>query len=179
MTGSALVVVDMLNPYDHEDAERLTRSVEQVTEPLSDLLARARRRDDVEVIYVNDNYGDFTASRDQIVRRALRGARGDLVKPVVPSPDCVFLTKVRHSAFYSTALDYLLGRLGAHQIVIAGQVTEQCVLYTALDAYVRHFDIRVPTDAVAHIDPELGAAALTMMERNMRAELPDAEHCLD
>jgi nicotinamidase-related amidase len=27
------------------------------------------------------------------------------VRPIEPDPECRFLTKVRHSAFYSTALD--------------------------------------------------------------------------
>jgi nicotinamidase-related amidase len=53
-------------------------------------------------------------------------------------------------------------------------VTEQCILYSALDAYVRHFDIAVPPDAVAHIDQGLADAALKMMETNMRAELVPA-----
>jgi hypothetical protein len=30
MAGTALVVVDMLNTYEHEDAEALTRSVREV-----------------------------------------------------------------------------------------------------------------------------------------------------
>lgn len=48
-----------------------------------------------------------------------------------------------------------------------------------LDAYVRHYDVMVPKDAVAHIDAELGgAAALAMMERNMSAEIVTAEKCL-
>jgi nicotinamidase-related amidase len=64
-------------------------------------------------------------------------------------------------------------------VILAGQVTEQCILYSALDAYVRHFAIRVPPDAVAHIDAELGRAALRMMERNMRAELVPSPECLD
>jgi len=63
-------------------------------------------------------------------------------------------------------------------VVLTGQVTEQCILYTALDAYIRHFDIRVVRDAVAHIDEELGDAALRMMESNMRVDLVDAEDCL-
>jgi nicotinamidase-related amidase len=169
----------MLNPYDHPDAERLIAGVDEIIEPLADLLSRARQRDDVELIYVNDNYGDFTASRDQLVRRALDGKRSDLVQPIVPTAECKFLTKVRHSAFYSTALDYLLGRLGVSQLIPVGQVTEQCILYTALDGYVRHYDIRVAPDTVAHIDPDLGAAALKMMEQNMRAELIPAKDCLD
>jgi nicotinamidase-related amidase len=57
------------------------------------------------------------------------------------------------------------------RLILTGQVTEQCVLYTALDAYVRHFSVIVPPDAVARIDPELGDAALTMMHKNMRAAI--------
>ena len=53
--------------------------------------------------------------------------------------------------------------------MLAGQVTEQCILYSALDAYVRGFEVRVARDAVVPLDPELGDAALKMMERNMRA----------
>jgi nicotinamidase-related amidase len=54
-------------------------------------------------------------------------------------------------------------------------VTEQCVLYSALDAYVRHFDVAVPPDAVAHIHPDLAAASLRLMELNMRAHLVPAD----
>ena len=89
------------------------------------------------------------------------------------------MPKVRHSAFYSTPLEYLLGRLGAKRLILTGQVTEQCILYSALDAYVRHYQVLVPTDAVAHIDADLGAAALRMMQRNMDAELISAEDCFN
>jgi hypothetical protein len=44
---------------------------------------------------------------------------------------------------------------------------------------VRHFPVVLPTDAVAHIDPELGAAACKMMHANMDAELTPAARCLD
>jgi nicotinamidase-related amidase len=63
-------------------------------------------------------------------------------------------------------------------LILTGQVTEQCIFYTALDAYVRHFPVVIPTDAVAGIDSDLGAAALKMMERNMSAELTTAANCL-
>ncbi len=88
------------------------------------------------------------------------------------------LTKVRHSTFYSTPLAYLLNRLGTKRLILTGQVTEQCILYTALDAYVRHIPVVIPTDAVAHIDAELSDAALTMMKQNMSAELTSAADCL-
>jgi nicotinamidase-related amidase len=65
------------------------------------------------------------------------------------------------------------------RLILTGQVTEQCILYTALDAYVRHFSVCVPSDAVAPIDPDLGDAALRMMQRNMRAEIVRSGELLD
>lgn len=178
MSDTALLVIDMINDYRHPDAEPLAASVEKVIDPLRGLIAEAGARDDVDLIYVNDNRGDFTADFRVLAESALAGARPDLVQPVLPEPGCRIVTKVRHSVFYATALDYLLGRLEARRLVLAGQVTEQCILYSALDAYVRHYDVVVPPDAVAHIDADLGAAALTMMERNMRAELLPSDRCL-
>jgi nicotinamidase-related amidase len=63
-------------------------------------------------------------------------------------------------------------------VVLTGQVTEQCVLYSALDAYVRHFSLKVPRDCVAAIHEDLADAALRMMERNMAADLTPASGCL-
>jgi nicotinamidase-related amidase len=168
----------MLNAYRHEDAELLVRNVAEIIDPLAGLIATARERDDVDLIYVNDNYGDFTADRAGIVRSGLDGARPDLIKPIVPADDCRFLMKVRHSAFYSTPLGYLLGRLETKRLILTGQVTEQCILYTALDAYVRHLPVVVPRDAVAHIDRDLATAALKMMQKNMSAEIATAADCL-
>jgi nicotinamidase-related amidase len=72
----------------------------------------------------------------------------------------------------------MLRQQGIEKLVLAGQVTEQCILYSALDAYIRHMDVVVPRDAVAHIHPDLAEAALRMMEVNMRAELVPAADCL-
>jgi nicotinamidase-related amidase len=168
----------MLNTYQHEDAEDLIPNVEKIIDPLADLVRRARGDDAVDVVYVNDNYGDFTAQFSDILKAARDGARPDLIKPIVPSEDFRVMTKVRHSAFYATALAYLLNRLETKRLILTGQVTEQCILYTALDAYVRHFPVVIPTDAVAHIDADLGKAALKMMQQNMSAELTTAADCL-
>ncbi|MCV7103585.1 cysteine hydrolase family protein [Mycobacterium palustre] len=178
MSDTAVVVIDMMNTYRHDDAEDLIPNVEKIVDPLADLVRRARADDGVDLVYVNDNYGDFGAEFSDIVRAALDGARPDLIKPIAPAGGSRLMTKVRHSAFYATALAYLLGRLETKRLILTGQVTEQCILYTALDAYVRHFPVVIPTDAVAHIDADLGKAALTMMEQNMSAELTTAADCL-
>ena len=178
MSDVAVLVIDMLNTYRHEDAELLAPNVADIVDPLAGLISRARESDDVDLIYVNDNHGDFNADFRDVVDAALHGERPDLVTPIAPDEDCLRLLKVRHSAFYASSLGYLLGRLEARRLILTGQVTEQCILYTALDAYVRHFSVVVVPDAVAHIDPELGDAALTMMHKNMHAEIVPAEKCL-
>jgi nicotinamidase-related amidase len=170
---SALIVIDMLNTYEHPDAEPLIESVRERLPAMRELIERARD-DDMLTIYVNDNHGDFSACRAEVSERALAGRAPDLVEPILPDPSLPFVVKARHSIFYETQLEYLLRQEEIERIVLTGQVTEQCILYSALDAYVRHFSVVVPEDAVAHIHPDLAEAALRMMARNMDAEIESA-----
>jgi nicotinamidase-related amidase len=172
--ATALIVIDMLNRYEHEDAEVLSDSVREVIPYMVGVLEQAQEND-VPIVYVNDNYGDWSAERTELCRRALDGPDPALVEPVLPPPDASFVTKARHSIFYETPLDYLLRSQSVQRVALVGQVTEQCILYSALDAYVRHYEVLVARDAVAHIDSGLAEAALKMMRRNMRASVVTAE----
>src|SRR4051795_7742640 len=107
MARTALVVVDMLNPYDHEDADALIESVERVVDPITRLISRAAD-ERTDVIYVNDNYGDWDSSARRIADAALNGRRPDLIAPIVPDPGTPFVLKARHTIFYETPLEYLL-----------------------------------------------------------------------
>jgi len=175
---AALIIVDMLNTYEHEDAEPLKKSVREVLGPMTELLEKARA-EDFPVIYVNDCFSDWSAGRPEIAEKALSGAAPELVEPIIPPRGTPFVVKARHSAFYQTQLEYLLRQEEIERIIMAGQVTEQCVLYSALDAYVRHFELAVARDCVAHINPGFANAALEMMERNMRAHVGDGAEALD
>lgn len=169
----ALLVIDMVNTYDHVDAEPLIESVRAVLPRLRQLLERARAGQ-VPVIYVNDNFGLWRSHHEDLLGKALEGPHADLVEPIRPDASSLFVVKARHSAFYQTPLDYLLQQHGIRRLVLCGQVTEQCVLYTALDAHIRHYEVAVARDAVAHIHPDLARSALRMMEVNMGARLDDA-----
>jgi nicotinamidase-related amidase len=173
---TALIVTDMLNPYEHEDADKLVESVERTLPQVVALRDRAAESDAL-VVYVNDNHDHWESSRTQLVESALGGARPDLIEPIVPRDDDLFLAKTRHSIFYSTPVEHILGQEDVDHLVICGQVTEQCILYSALDAHLRHLDVTVPRDAVAHIFEELADASLKMMERNMHAEVCEASEC--
>jgi hypothetical protein len=151
----------------------LVPNVAEIIDPLAELVGKTRGRDDVDLIYVNANYGDFTAGPGDLVRSALEvSARISL------SRSCRIRGRGSWrnapSAFCSTALGYLLGYLNAQRAILTGQVTAQCILYIALEAYARR---RTP-DAVGHIDPKLGDPALKMMQRNMKAEIKRTEQSL-
>ncbi len=171
---SALIVIDMLNEYDHEDADVLVDAVRDVLPAMQRLVARAQR-ERTPVVYVNDNYGDWAAGRPELTDRAIAGRGGDVVEPIAPDDGTWFIAKARHSIFYETQLEYLLREHEVERVVLVGQVTEQCILYSALDAYVRRLQVAVPRDAVASIDADLADAALRMMERNMQAEVTTSD----
>ncbi|WP_120726480.1 isochorismatase family cysteine hydrolase [Streptomyces hundungensis] len=173
MGNTALIVIDMINTYEHEDAHLLVPSVKSILPTVAELLAAARRSD-VPVIYANDNFGEWRSHHGELLDTALRGPHADLVRPIAPEKESLFVVKARHSIFFETPLEYLLGQQGVDHVVLCGQVTEQCVLYSALDAHIRHLKVTVPRDAVAHIHEDLAEAALRMMERNMGARITAA-----
>jgi nicotinamidase-related amidase len=177
MSETALIVTDMLNRYEHEDAEPLVESVAQALPAIARAVAGAGEQETMTV-YVNDNHGDWTAGRSELCDWALEGPRRELIEPVLPPPHAAFVTKARHSIFYETPLNYLLRSAGVDRIVLTGQVTEQCILYSALDGYVRHFEIVVASDAIAHIHHDLAQAALRMMEVNMGAEIAPVDELM-
>jgi nicotinamidase-related amidase len=170
MPKTALVIADMLNSYDHEDAEPLAESVKQQLPQIVDLRRRAEEADAL-IVYVNDNHDEWQAGREELIETALNGKHPELVDPIAPREPVPFIAKGRHSAFYQTALDHLLSSADIERLILAGQVTEQCILYSALDAYIRGYDMVVPPDAVAHINEDFARASLEMMESNMHAEL--------
>ena len=175
MPSTALIVVDMLSTYDHEDADKLAESARSALPQIVSLRDRALGADDTMLVYVNDNYDQWEATNRDIVEQALDGRRPDLIEPIAPRDPVPFIVKGRHSIFYQTPLDHLLQTEKIERLVLAGQVTEQCIFYSALDANMRGYDVVIPTDAVAHIVPEFSKAALGMMEENLHAELSRAE----
>jgi len=170
----ALIVVDMLNDYEHEDADPLMESVRDCLPNIRRMIDAARRSDTL-LAYVNDCHGDWSANGLTLTERARAGRAPELIDPIAPTAEDPFFIKARHSIFYQTQVEYMLRQEGIGRIVLVGQVAEQCILYSALDGYVRHFDVAVVPDAVAHIREDFFRAAVEMMEVNMHARLAPAD----
>ena len=72
--NDALLVVDVLNDFRHEDGARLAESFRAVHPQLREVLSSSREAN-LPIIYANDHFGDRTADGDAIVDRALAGVR--------------------------------------------------------------------------------------------------------
>ena len=81
------------------------------------------------------------------------------------------MLKPKHSGFFSTTLDTLLEYLRARTLIVTGLTADNCVLFTASDAYLRDFHLVVPPDCVASIEPAHTRQALEHMGRVLKAEL--------
>jgi nicotinamidase-related amidase len=171
---TALIVVDMVQTYDFTDGDTLAANVEKMLPNLTRLLEKAREAGALTV-YVNDSFGDWSTDRDRLVEKARETEYAHLIEQIAPGDDALFVLKARHSIFFQTPMDYILDEHEIEHLVLVGQATEQCILYSALDAHIRHRPVSVPKDAVAHIHDDLAEASLRMMELNMDATVCTVE----
>ena len=127
----------------------------------------------IPVVYVNDNFGKWRSDfRRQIAHCLEDKTYGEpLVRLLAPNEDDYFVLKPKHSGFFSTTLDTLLDYLRAKTLILTGLTGDNCVLFTAHDAYLRDFRLIVPSDCVASVDPKDNRYALRQMQRLLKADI--------
>ncbi|MCA1573602.1 MAG: cysteine hydrolase, partial [Acidobacteria bacterium] len=153
----------------------LLRLALPMTERIADLRSRAAKIG-VPAIYVNDNFGKWQSDFKKIVAHCLEdGVRGKpFVELVLPNDQDYFVLKPKHSGFYSTTLDLLLKHLGATNLILTGIAGNNCVLFTANDAYMRDFKLFVPSDCVVSRTQDENDYALKQMEKVLKANIRPA-----
>lgn len=154
-----LLVVDVFDDFDHEDAEPLLASFRERGPAMGRAIAIAREAG-VPVIYVNDDRDRWDSDAPALAREAANGAGGDVVRELLPRPGDHVLLKHRYSAFDHTALDLLLGAKSTKRVLVMGAATEGCVVQTALDAREHGLQATILADACATTDADLEATAL-------------------
>ena len=168
----ALLVVDFINRFDFDGAERLAPRAIGAAERTAALRKRAHG-DDVPCIYANDNFGHWRSEFSELVEQcaAAPGAPGKIAGLLRPGSDDYSILKPRHSAFYGTPLEFLLEELEVGCLVLTGVAADNCIFATAQDAYVRKYRLWVPADCVAaqHADHE--RESLDHMSRTMKADV--------
>ena len=110
-------------------------------------------------------HDDPGKARRGILRHNLAGSPGTEIIAELHDPrDRVVRGKTRYSSFHGTDLEFLLRRLGADTLVLAGINTTTCVLNAAFEATNRDFRVVVAADAVDSMDGEaMHGFALTLI----------------
>jgi nicotinamidase-related amidase len=170
----ALVLVDVINDFGHEDGQALLESFRERLEGMRAAIGAARERE-IPIVYANDNKGIWDGDSRRLVRHAVeKGLGGDLVAAVAPQEDDRFVVKPRYSAFDHTPLALILRELEIERLLLAGTATEGCVVQSAIDGRELGFKISVLTDACATNDERLERIALEYLEEVVGARLETA-----
>jgi nicotinamidase-related amidase len=168
----ALLLIDVINDLEFESGEELLRYALPMADRLAELKRRAKQAG-VPVVYVNDNFGKWQSDFKKILAHCLEEeVRGrPVAEKLRPDDDDYFVLKPKHSGFFSTTLDILLDYLGVKTLILTGLTGDICVLFTAHDAYMRDFNLVIPSDCVASNDPSENRYTLRKMERLMDADI--------
>jgi nicotinamidase-related amidase len=172
--AESLLLVDVINDFEHEDGDRLLASFRERHAGLARAIEIARR-DHVPIVYANDNRGVWDGDTPALVRRAIEGKGGDLIAVVAPQPRDRFVLKPRYSAFDQTPLELLLRELEVSRIRLAGTATEMCVLQTAIAATQLGFEVVVVAQACATLDEDAERLALDYLQRVLEIEVSDPD----
>jgi nicotinamidase-related amidase len=174
-SSTVLLMVDVINPLDFDGAQQLHAPAVAAARSIAKLKT-ALTRDGMQTVYANDNYGIWRSDFVSLCKRcsALRGAPGVLARTLKPRRQDFTILKPRHSAFYSTPLDLLLKQLKCKRLVITGIAADNCVLFTAMDAYLRGHSLWIPSDCVAAESEEARTQALSQMSRVLKASTKPA-----
>jgi nicotinamidase-related amidase len=160
----ALLLVDVLKDFEHEDGDRLLADFREHHGVLARALADARA-DGRTVAYANDAPESQPSDAAAIVRRALEGRAGELVQDLVPQSRELLVVKPGYSGFHRTELEGALREQGVTALDLAGTATEMCVFQTATDAARLGFEVAVLADACASVDHRHEALALDYLEQ--------------
>lgn len=176
-SGCVLLLVDFINPLRFDGAEDIAPAAlaaAKATAALKQRLCAAG----VPAIYANDNYGVWHSDFKQLLGRCREqgGEAGELARLLAPADEDVVVLKPRHSAFHATPLPLLLEQMGARRLVLVGLAADICVQFTAMDAYVRGYELFVPADCTAAEHAADKDAALAWMARVLRANTEDSDH---
>jgi nicotinamidase-related amidase len=166
----AMLLIDVINDFAFPAGRQLLKSARGMAPRGARHTARAAEVG-IPAVYVNDNFGRWRSDFRQIIEHCRRpGSRGrPIVDALRPGRKDYFVLKPKHSGFFSTTLDTLLTYLGVDTLILVGLTTDNCVLFTASDAYVRDFRLYVPRDCVAAIDDRVDGQALRHIERVLHA----------
>lgn len=169
---TALVLVDTINGFDFPGGAAFARRSLGVARAIAALRDRATRAR-VPVVYVNDNLGRWRSDVHELIERCRQPGNpgAPIVDLLAPRPTDYVILKATLSGFYQTPLETMLRLGGVRRLVITGFAADNCVLFTAADAYMRDLHVIVPSDCVTALTPRAHRNALAQMRTVLKADV--------
>jgi nicotinamidase-related amidase len=165
-----LLIVDVINDLDFPEAKQLARFIPALARNIARLKRRAKAAR-VPVIYVNDNFGRWRSDFHALIEHCRKGRSRSLIDELHPEENDYFVLKPKHSGFFSSTLETLLRYLGVRRLIITGIAGNFCVLFTANDAYMRDYELTIPSDCVISNTAKENKEALQLMKRYLKADI--------
>jgi nicotinamidase-related amidase len=148
---TALIVVDMQNDFV-DPRGSLCVGAARATVPAVVRVRDFARAHGLPIVYTQDWHRADDPEFALWGPHAVGGTWGaEIVPELAPGPDDLVVQKLRYDAFYGTSLDHELRRRRIASVIVAGTVSNICVLHTAGSAALRWFELIVPVDAVSAI----------------------------
>lgn len=172
----ALVLVDVLNGFFHPDGAMWYPEVEEVVDPLRQLLEAGRESDSL-VVHVADRHrpGVRDAEFDLIPVHLDRGAfDAEFFAGFEPDlgPQELMVEKRRYSSFFATDLALVLHEHGIDTIVVGGVKTNVCIRATVTDGFQHGYRVVVPREATNSNRKHLEEASIEDMSRYIADVMP-------
>jgi nicotinamidase-related amidase len=167
----ALVLVDVLANFGHEDGDAMFASFRNAHERIQEAIAAARDAR-IPVVYANDDFGTWSGDRERVLAEARRRCpEPALIDAIAPEPDDPFICKPRYSAFDHTPLDLLLREHEVRRLLLAGTATEMCLAQSAIDGRELGYQITVLPEACAAVDAGNAEIALRYLAHVVGARI--------
>lgn len=159
-----VIVVDMVRGFCEEGRPLYVGpAIRQIIPRIRELLRREREAGS-HVIFLADTHDPDDLEFKMFPPHCIRGTEETEVIPELREFADEIIPKRRYSGFFETNLAQRLQELRPQKIIIVGDCTNICVLYTAADARNRDYEVEVPAGCVATFDPEAHEFALKQME---------------
>ncbi len=168
----ALVIVDLQKDFCYPDgALYIGDHVKKIFGTISKVVKFARGK--IPVIFTQDWHRKDDLEFKIWPPHCIAGSKGaEIIDEVeVDKERDYFIKKRRYSAFFETDFDLLLRELNIRKLYFGGVVVSICVLHTAVDAFMRGYQISLLKDCTAGLTDYDYNYALDHFEKVLKAEI--------
>lgn len=169
-----VLVTDMIRGFCEPQFPLYVEGVRDIIPRIQELLRRELAKGS-KIIYLCDHHSADDPEFRMFPPHCVAGTAETEVIPELARFPGTIVHKTRFSGFFGTDLDKRLEEEAPEKIVVCGDCTSICILFTVADARYRGYPVDVYKDCVADFDPEAHGFALRHMEKVLGARVISLE----